>query len=148
MQLEKTHKEVDKVTEERSRTTANRKTRVDETEKMDLEDINAANTVSHPPHYHTHSHSLSLPQALDSQNIIDLEDLTFQQGSHLMANKRCQLPEGSYRKQRKSYEEVHVPALKPKPFDSKEVSESPMCSNSRSNNSSLCSGINTNRRPA
>lgn len=49
-----------------------------------------------------------------------LEDLVFSQGSHLMANKRCQLPDGSYRKQRKGYEEVHVPALKPKPFDNNE----------------------------
>uniref|UniRef100_A0A8C6VLA8 U5 small nuclear ribonucleoprotein 200 kDa helicase n=1 Tax=Naja naja TaxID=35670 RepID=A0A8C6VLA8_NAJNA len=37
-----------------------------------------------------------------------------------MANKRCQLPDGSFRKQRKGYEEVHVPALKPKPFGSEE----------------------------
>ncbi|KAH9520256.1 hypothetical protein Btru_060375 [Bulinus truncatus] len=50
-----------------------------------------------------------------------LEDLVFNQGSHLMANKRCQLPDGSYRKQRKGYEEVHVPALKPKPFDNEET---------------------------
>lgn len=42
-----------------------------------------------------------------------------------MANKRCQLPDGSFRRQRKGYEEVHVPALKPKPFGSEEVSESP-----------------------
>lgn len=39
-----------------------------------------------------------------------------------MANKRCQLPDGSFRRQRKGYEEVHVPALKPKPFGSEEVS--------------------------
>lgn len=38
-----------------------------------------------------------------------------------MANKRCQLPDGSFRKQRKGYEEVHVPALKPKPFAEDEV---------------------------
>uniref|UniRef100_A0A8C3K9Z4 Activating signal cointegrator 1 complex subunit 3 n=1 Tax=Calidris pygmaea TaxID=425635 RepID=A0A8C3K9Z4_9CHAR len=37
-----------------------------------------------------------------------------------MANKRCQLPDGSFRRQRKGYEEVHVPALKPKPFGSEE----------------------------
>ena len=48
--------------------------------------------------------------------VLDLEDLAFSQGSHLMANKRCQLPDGSFRKQKKGYEEVHVPALKPKPF--------------------------------
>ena len=47
---------------------------------------------------------------------LNLEELAFSQESHLMANKRCQLPDGSFRKQRKRYEEVHVPALKPKPF--------------------------------
>lgn len=51
-----------------------------------------------------------------SRQVIDFEDLVFAQGSHFMANKRCQLPDGSFRKQRKGYEEVHVPALKPKPF--------------------------------
>ncbi len=60
-------------------------------------------------------------KALGSMNMLDLDDLSFSQGSHLMANKRCQLPEGSFRKQRKGYEEVHVPALKPKPFDPDEV---------------------------
>ncbi len=37
-----------------------------------------------------------------------------------MANKKCVLPEGSYRKQLKGYEEVVVPPLKPRPFDSHE----------------------------
>ena len=60
-------------------------------------------------------------KALESTNVLDLDDLAFSQGSHLMANKRCQLPEGSFRKQRKGYEEVHVPALKPKPYDPDEV---------------------------
>ncbi|XP_043468910.1 putative U5 small nuclear ribonucleoprotein 200 kDa helicase [Leptopilina heterotoma] len=59
-------------------------------------------------------------QVQGSRNIIDLEDLIFTQGSHFMANKRCQLPDGSFRKQRKGYEEVHVPALKPKPFGENE----------------------------
>jgi len=53
--------------------------------------------------------------------MLDLEDLTFKDGSHLMANKKCQLPDGSYRKQRKGYEEVHVPALKAKPMKDDEV---------------------------
>ncbi|XP_044737520.1 putative U5 small nuclear ribonucleoprotein 200 kDa helicase [Chrysoperla carnea] len=59
-------------------------------------------------------------QISGSRTIVDLEDLVFTQGSHFMANKRCQLPDGSFRKQRKGYEEVHVPALKPKPFGEKE----------------------------
>uniref|UniRef100_A0A665VDX8 Activating signal cointegrator 1 complex subunit 3 n=1 Tax=Echeneis naucrates TaxID=173247 RepID=A0A665VDX8_ECHNA len=61
-----------------------------------------------------------LPQtASDDREYLD--DLAFTQGSHFMANKRCQLPDGSFRKQRKGYEEVHVPALKPKPFADDEV---------------------------
>ena len=56
-----------------------------------------------------------------SKRLLDLEDLSFKEGSHVMANKKCQLPDGSYRKQRKGYEEVHVPALKPKPFETGEV---------------------------
>ncbi|KAG5673800.1 hypothetical protein PVAND_003817 [Polypedilum vanderplanki] len=55
-----------------------------------------------------------------SRKMLELEDLVFTQGSHFMANKKCQLPDGSFRKQRKGYEEVHVPALKPKPFDDDE----------------------------
>ena len=58
---------------------------------------------------------------LGSRKALDLEDLVFNEGSHFMANKRCQLPGGSFRQTKKGYEEVHVPALKPKPFDVKEV---------------------------
>ena len=53
--------------------------------------------------------------------ILDLEDIAFTQGSHFMANKRCQLPEGSFRKQRKGCEVIYVPALKQKPFEPNEV---------------------------
>ncbi|XP_072387732.1 U5 small nuclear ribonucleoprotein 200 kDa helicase [Diabrotica undecimpunctata] len=59
-------------------------------------------------------------QVTGSRHVVDFEDLVFAQGSHFMANKRCQLPDGSFRKQRKGYEEVHVPALKPKPFGDNE----------------------------
>jgi pre-mRNA-splicing helicase BRR2 len=51
------------------------------------------------------------------QEQLNLEDLIFAQGGHFMANKKCQLPEGSFRKQKKGYEEVHVPANKPKQVD-------------------------------
>jgi pre-mRNA-splicing helicase BRR2 len=56
-------------------------------------------------------------------NVLDIDDLVFAQGSHFMSNKRCQLPEGSYRKQKKGYEEVHVPALKSKSFEDNEVNQ-------------------------
>ncbi|XP_015119554.1 putative U5 small nuclear ribonucleoprotein 200 kDa helicase [Diachasma alloeum] len=59
-------------------------------------------------------------QVQGTRNIVDLEDLVFTQGSHFIANKRCKLPDRSFRKQRKGYEEVHVPALKPKPFGENE----------------------------
>uniref|UniRef100_A0A915HM77 U5 small nuclear ribonucleoprotein 200 kDa helicase n=1 Tax=Romanomermis culicivorax TaxID=13658 RepID=A0A915HM77_ROMCU len=52
---------------------------------------------------------------------LDLEDLSFQQGSHFMSNKKCHLPDGSYRKAAtKGFEEVYVPALKPKQFSNDE----------------------------
>ncbi|WAR22369.1 U520-like protein [Mya arenaria] len=96
--LQATEKE-DIVTEERSRRDQARKSRVAaDIEAMDTDDA----------------------QELGYVNSLDLEDISFQHGSHLMANKKCQLPDGSFRKQRKGYEEVHVPALKPQPFDADE----------------------------
>lgn len=70
---------------------------------------------------HTKSHNLLVSQSVAPRQLLDLDDLAFTQGSHFMANKRCQLPDGSFRKQRKGYEEVHVPALKPKAFGDDEV---------------------------
>lgn len=81
------------------------------------------------------------------QHVLNLEDIQFSQGGHLMANKKCQLPQGSFRKQKKGYEEVifllffvkyltrvcefftnfisikkvHVPASKPPSIDSSEL---------------------------
>ena len=51
---------------------------------------------------------------------VDLEALQFDQGGHLMSNKKCKLPEGSFKRTKKGFEEVHVPAPKPKPFDANE----------------------------
>ncbi|XP_071692835.1 DExH-box ATP-dependent RNA helicase DExH12-like [Rutidosis leptorrhynchoides] len=50
------------------------------------------------------------------RQLLDLESISFHQGGLLMANKKCELPVGSYRNHSKGYEEVHVPALKAKPF--------------------------------
>lgn len=52
---------------------------------------------------------------------IDLETLTFQEGGHLMSNKQCSLPEGTWRAQKKGYEEVHVPAIRTKASSQKET---------------------------
>lgn len=70
---------------------------------------------------HNITQDYCIVQSMAPRQLLDLDDLTFTQGSHFMANKRCQLPDGSFRKQRKGYEEVHVPALKPKPFADDEV---------------------------
>ncbi|XVE52318.1 hypothetical protein DITRI_Ditri02bG0113300 [Diplodiscus trichospermus] len=63
------------------------------------------------------------------RQMLDLDSLAFEQGGLLMANKKCDLPVGSYRHHSKGYEEVHVPALKPKPLESNErlvkISEMP-----------------------
>ncbi|KAL1402282.1 hypothetical protein pipiens_019811 [Culex pipiens pipiens] len=47
----------------------------------------------------------------------ELDDYDGEKRSHLMANKRCQLPKRSFCEQRKGYEKVYVPALKPKPSE-------------------------------
>ncbi|CAD5210662.1 unnamed protein product [Bursaphelenchus okinawaensis] len=60
------------------------------------------------------------PSWVQSRNVLDLDDMAFAQGSHFMSNKKCVLPDGSFRKQKKSYEVVYVPALKPEPFDENE----------------------------
>jgi pre-mRNA-splicing helicase BRR2 len=49
---------------------------------------------------------------LRTDKVLDLDSLAFSDGSHLMSNKRCELPEGSWRAQKKGFEEIHVPAVK------------------------------------
>ncbi|KAL8139875.1 hypothetical protein V2J09_005896 [Rumex salicifolius] len=51
------------------------------------------------------------------RQLLDLDNIAFHQGGLLMANKKTTLPEGSFRHQKKGYEEVHIPALKPKPLE-------------------------------
>ncbi|KAG4303783.1 hypothetical protein PORY_002808 [Pneumocystis oryctolagi] len=46
------------------------------------------------------------------KKVIDLDSLKFTQGAHLMSNKKCKLPEGSFKRSKKGYEEVHVPPPK------------------------------------
>ncbi|XP_070055782.1 DExH-box ATP-dependent RNA helicase DExH12-like [Nicotiana tomentosiformis] len=53
---------------------------------------------------------------MGQRRLLDLDSLAFHHGSLSMENTKCELPVGSYRNHRKGYEEVHVPALKPKPL--------------------------------
>ncbi|KAF9066554.1 Sec63 Brl domain-containing protein [Rhodocollybia butyracea] len=58
-------------------------------------------------------------QALSStpmpKRTLDLASMAFSQGSHLMSNKKTKLPEGSFKRAKKGYEEIHVPAPKARP---------------------------------
>ncbi|KAF9434549.1 DEIH-box ATPase, partial [Entomortierella beljakovae] len=52
------------------------------------------------------------PATAAPRQLLDLEAMSFAQGSHLMSNKSVHVPEGSFRRQKKGYEEVHVPQPK------------------------------------
>jgi len=43
---------------------------------------------------------------------LDLDSLAFRDGSHTMTNKKCILPDKTWRAMKKGYEEVHVPAVR------------------------------------
>ncbi|KAF2253152.1 Sec63-domain-containing protein [Trematosphaeria pertusa] len=47
-----------------------------------------------------------------SGRLVNLENIVFDQGNHLMTNPSVKLPQGSTRRQFKGYEEIHVPAPK------------------------------------
>ena len=49
---------------------------------------------------------------LQPRKMINLENLIFDQGNHLMTNPKVRLPEGSTKRTFKGYEEIHVPAPK------------------------------------
>ncbi|KAF9584560.1 DEIH-box ATPase, partial [Lunasporangiospora selenospora] len=57
------------------------------------------------------------------RQIVDLDAMAFSQGSHLMSNRRVRVPEGSFRRQKKGYEEVHVPQPKKPATDRVRVSK-------------------------
>ena len=52
---------------------------------------------------------------------VDLENMVFSQGGHLMSNKKCKLPDGSFKRACKGYEEIHVPTPKQKPVVEGEI---------------------------
>lgn len=46
------------------------------------------------------------------RRVIDMDSLIFTEGGHLMSRKKVKLPEGSFKRQMKGYEEIHVPEPK------------------------------------
>ncbi|KAF2835475.1 pre-mRNA-splicing factor brr2 [Patellaria atrata CBS 101060] len=55
-----------------------------------------------------------LKGGLQPKRLINLENLIFDQGNHLMTNPNVKLPQGSTKRTFKGYEEIHVPAPKAK----------------------------------
>jgi len=58
---------------------------------------------------------------LQPKRTVDLESMAFSQGGHLMSNKKCKLPDGSFKRAKKGYEEIHIPAPKQKPVTDGEL---------------------------
>ena len=56
--------------------------------------------------------TLAPGSTVQPKTIVDLESMAFSQGGHLMSNKKCKLPDGSFKRSRKGFEEIHVPAPK------------------------------------
>ena len=54
----------------------------------------------------------ALTGGLQPKRLINLENLVFDQGNHLMTNPNVKLPQGSTKRTFKGYEEIHVPAPK------------------------------------
>ena len=75
--------------------------------KLDLMDIDVpANADALAPE------DGSLIGGLQPKRLINLENLVFDQGNHLMTNPNVKLPQGSTKRTFKGYEEIHVPAPK------------------------------------
>lgn len=55
------------------------------------------------------------------RRVLDLENMAFSQGGHLMTNKKCKLPEGSFKRAKKGYEEIHIPTPKQKPTEASDL---------------------------
>ena len=74
----------------------------------DAMDVDEKSAVQNVPKTAT----LAPGSTVQPKKTVDLESMAFSQGGHLMSNKKCKLPEGSFKRARKGYEEIHVPAPK------------------------------------
>ena len=65
--------------------------------------------------------TLAPGSVVQPKRTVDLEGMAFSQGGHLMSNKTTKLPQGSFKRAKKGYEEIHVPAPKSKPVAAGEL---------------------------
>jgi pre-mRNA-splicing helicase BRR2 len=56
--------------------------------------------------------TLAPGSVVQPKGAVDLESMAFSQGGHLMSNKKVKLPDGSFKRSRKGWEEIHVPPPK------------------------------------
>ncbi|KAF9267488.1 Sec63-domain-containing protein [Marasmius fiardii PR-910] len=84
-----------------------RQTKARETDAMDVDEKPIAQVPKKA--------NLAPGSTVQPKRTVDLESMAFSQGGHLMSNKKCKLPEGSFKRAKKGYEEIHVPAPKSKP---------------------------------
>jgi pre-mRNA-splicing helicase BRR2 len=80
--------------------------------KTDLMDIDVPSTTIPADPEKQAQNEGGLTGGLQPRKIVDLENLIFEQGSHLMTNASVKLPQGSTKRTFKGYEEIHVPAPK------------------------------------
>lgn len=52
------------------------------------------------------------------RQIVDIDSMIFSQGGHLMSNKKVKLPQGSFKRSGKGFEEIHVPTPEKRPASS------------------------------
>lgn len=65
--------------------------------------------------------TLAAGSTVQPRKTVDLEGMAFSQGGHLMSNKKVTLPDGSFKRSKKGYEEIHVPPPKQKPLEANEL---------------------------
>ena len=65
--------------------------------------------------------TLAPGSTVQPKHAVDLESMAFSQGVHLMTNKKCRLPEGSFKHSHKGFEEIHIPAPQKKPVSDNEL---------------------------
>ena len=80
--------------------------------KIDLMDIDIPSAAEHSSQEKPKDGGLV--GGLQPKRLINLENLVFNQGNHLMTNPSVKLPQGSTKRTFKGYEEIHVPAPKPR----------------------------------
>ncbi|KAL8850716.1 MAG: hypothetical protein Q9221_004364 [Calogaya cf. arnoldii] len=78
--------------------------------KLDLMDVDIPNSRTNGADQATKDGALV--GGLQPKRLINLENLVFDQGNHLMTNPNVKLPQGSTKRTFKGYEEIHVPAPK------------------------------------